>query len=393
MNRLKKSLFLLAALCWGWTNAAGALDLQAKLQQDIEDERLDRFSLIEAAFILSGADTEDSLAVAMNWYRTLLGRIKEYHFDPFDREGSAAKVFGFLHSSWLITYREQATTLLDVIRHKQFNCVAGTILYNLVCADLGWPTEAFETPTHTYTLFSHFARRLMVENTTPMGFNITQNLAEYSRYLLQFYPDHRAAQIGLDRIYAHENSNGRVISNTELLGLLAYNRAYLAAKEEAFDRAYQFVLLAQKFNRDSRSNVDFEINLYHRWGRALFDKGLFYEAFTVLADGFYRYRRESSLAQNCRVALFGALNQYGRHGRWAESQGLLQELRVLNLPMSEEDRQTLRDYMRHWITHFIRTGEREALLSALELLQHLGLDDGSFEPEYDQAGVLSRGRD
>lgn len=393
MNRLIKSVILIAVLCGRLTHAADAIDLQAALQQDIEDERLDRFSLIEGAFILSGADTKDSLAVAMNWYRTLLGQIKEYHFDPFDREGSAAKVFGFLHSSWLITYREQATTLLDVIHHKQFNCVAGTILYNLVCTDLGWPTEAFETPTHTYTIFTHFNRRLIVENTTPMGFNITQNLAEYSRYLLQFYPDHRAAQIGLDRIYAHENSNGRVISNTELLGLLAYNRAYLAAKEEAFDRAYQFVLLAQQFNRDSRSNVDFEINLYHRWGRALFDRGLFYEAFTVLADGFYRYRRESALAQNCRVALFAALNQYGRTGQWAESRGLLQELRVLNLPMSEADQQMLRAYLRNWMNHFVRTGGREALLSSLELLQHLGLDDGSFEAVYDQAGMLSRRRE
>ncbi|NLP08786.1 hypothetical protein GX408_00175, partial [bacterium] len=132
---------------------------------------------------------------------------------------------------------------------------------------------------------------------------------------------------------------------------------------------------------------------YHRWGRALFDRGLFYEAFTVLADGFYRYRRESALAQNCRVALFAALNQYGRTGQWAESRGLLQELRVLNLPMSEADQQMLRAYLRNWMNHFVRTGGREALLSSLELLQHLGLDDGSFEAVYDQAGMLSRRRE
>ena len=42
----------------------------------------------------------------------------------------------------------------------------------------------------------------------------------------------------------HENSNGRVINNTELLGLLAYNQAYFAMKREDYEEAYRMVLVA-----------------------------------------------------------------------------------------------------------------------------------------------------
>jgi hypothetical protein len=384
------SLFAVIIFC-EFANAWADTDLQQLLQQDIEHGRLNRFSQIEAAFILSGADDPDSLAIAVRWYHDLLQTLKDYHFDAFDREGSAAKVFSYLHTSWLITYKEQATTLLDVMRRKQYNCVAATILYNLLCSDLGWATEAFETPTHTYTIFTSFSNRIMVENTTPMGFNIMRNLSEYSRYLLQFYPHNRAAQIGFDRIYAYENSKGRVIDNTELLGLLAYNRAYFAEKNENFAEAYRFVLLAQKFNKDSRSNIDFEIHLYHLWGQQLFTQLRFYEAFTVLADGYYRYRQEQALAQNCIIAMLNTLNQYGLSGDWPKSRDLLREFQTLKIGLNEKQSKSLQDMMRFWLARFIKSKERQELMTAFDLLQLLGLDDSSFDDLHRQVGLNGAG--
>ncbi len=384
---LRLSLFTLVGIC-AFTNTWAGTDLQEQLQQDIERGRLDRFSLVEAAFILSGANEPDSLAICLRWYQDLLQTLKNYHFDPFDREGSAAKVFSYLHSSWLLTYKEQATTLLDVMRKKQFNCVAGTILYNLLCSDLGWPTDAFETPTHTYTIFSNFSRRIMVENTTPMGFNIMANLAEYSRYLLQFYPHNRAAQIGFDRIYAYENSKGRLIDNTELLGLLAYNRAYFADKKADYAEAYRFVLLAQKFNRDSRSNIDFEIHLYHRWGQQLFNQRQFYQAFTVLADGFYRYRNEQALAQNCTIAMLNALQQYGQSGDWPKSRDLLREFQTLKIGLDERQSKSVQEMMRFWIKQLIQSKQRQQVMTAFDILQLLSLDDSSFDDLHQLAGSM-----
>lgn len=348
--------------------------LEEKLRDDIRDNRLDRFSRREAAFILSGATHPDSLEACLRWYQNLLGTIKDYHLDPFDREGSAGKVFSYLHSTWLLKYKEEATTLLDVIRQKQYNCVAGTILYNLLCEDLGWSTEAFETPTHTYTIFTNFGNRVMVENTSPMGFNIMRNLQEYSRYLAQFYPQKQVLQIGLDRLYAYENSKGRVIDNTELLGLLAYNRAYFAKRDSDFETAYDYVMLAQSFNRDSRSNINFEIDLYFRWGQKLYEDSRFYDSFEVFADGAYRYPDNKELANNCKVTFFNGLRQNWENKNWGLTRQMAIEMWELDL-LKDADWDRLQVVLRNWATFTYQGNRRKEALEAVELLERIDAED------------------
>ncbi|HQG44084.1 MAG TPA: hypothetical protein PLG50_00320 [bacterium] len=348
-------------------SAATAPPLLVRLDGDIADGRLDDYSLIQAAFILSGATVEDSLRSCLSWYDDLLERLRGCHLDPFQRLESASTIFSYLHSFCLREYKEEATTLLDVVRRQKYNCVAGTILYNLVCDDLGFRTEAFETPSHVYTIFADFTQTVTVENTSPMGFNIMRNLRAYSAYLLGYYPKNRAAQIGLDRIYAYENSRGRRISNTELLGLLAYNRAYFAQRENDFASAYAFVLLAQAFNRDSRSNIQFEQDLYFRWGRTLFQNGEYDRAFSVFADGTYRYRDMKELAQNCRAAFFQGLRKHRMQGDWPASRRLIEEMAGLDLldpPQQAEQTAILAE----WAEDLYRRADRKSLLECLDLL-------------------------
>lgn len=343
------------------------------LEADIGDGRLDSHPLIEAAFILSGVAQRDSLVFYMKWYEGILEKVRGFRLDAADRIGSASTLFSHLHYEHLLHYKEEATTLLHVVREKRYNCVAGTILFNLVCADLGWNVEAFETPTHVYTILPHYARDIRIENTSPMGFNIMANLRAYSQYLLTYYPQHRAAQIGLDRLYAHENDNGRRINNTELLGLLAYNQAYFAMKQEDFGRAYRYVLLAQKFNRDSKSNVPFEIDLYYRWGKTLYEGGSFRQAFTVYADGFYRYPKIPELGQNTLAAFFHSMRGYWLEKNWPESERIVQEVLALEI-LKGEDETHLQEMLSAWALFLRQMSNPEALWECLLLLEQSGAD-------------------
>jgi hypothetical protein len=294
--------FLLAAVL-----AAGVLrsqSLEDRLRADIEDGRLDDFSKIEAAFILSGVEDRNSLDACAAWHRGIVQTIENFRFQMTDRAGSARRVFAWIHGAWLIDYDAAATTLTDVRNRKTYNCVSGTILFNLTCESLGWSVNAFETPTHVYTLFNNFTERIPIENTSPMGFDIMKNLSEYSRFLLQFYPRNRAVRIGFDRLYAYENGKGREIDDTELLGLLAYNRAYFARKDSNYARAWDYVQFARKFNRDSRSNIDFEIGLNFEWGSVLLKRGDDRAAFELFADGFRRFPDVGDLRLNARAAFF-----------------------------------------------------------------------------------------
>jgi hypothetical protein len=287
----------------------------------------------------------------LDWYDQLLNKIRSFSFDFGDPVGSARTVFMYLHSEWLKTYAMESTTLADIVRTREYNCVAATILYNLICDDLGWSTEAFETPTHVYTIFSNFSEKLLVENTSPMGFDIMKNLKAYSKYLAQFYPEKEVLRIGLDKLYYYENSQGRVITNTELLGLLAYNRAYLAKKNKDFSSAYDYVLLAQQFNERSTSNINFEIGLYYTWGSRLYAENDFRGAFTVFADGFYRYPDNEDFRKNTIISFFGSLRDNWLKKDWPATASLLDEMRMLEI-LQDEDRNKIRQILHEWQRYF-----------------------------------------
>ncbi len=348
--------------------------LEKELAADISDHRLENFSLIQAAFILSGATEKDSLKYYEDWYRQLIETISRFNLDDFDRIGSAGKVFSYLHSTWLQSYKEKATTLINIVKEKRFNCVAGTILYNLVCDDLDMPTEAFETPTHTYTIFPNFTEQITVENTSPMGFNIMKNLREYSRYLLQFYPQKQTLRIGLDRLYAYENSKGREINNTELLGLLAYNRAYFAVQNMDYETAYHFVRLARNFNKDSRSNVNFEIGLYYRWGKKLFDEKKYSKAFQIYSDAFSRYWENKDFANNCRASFFNAQRINWENKNWQECTTMTAKMLDLNL-LEVQDLDRLQQILQSWGGYFYQLKMRSQSEDVLVFLNHIDPDN------------------
>ena len=341
------------------------------LQEDIADGYLDNYSKIEAAFILSGVTHPDSLHYYLNWYDKLLAKIQTFSFDFNDPVGSAQTVFMYLHSTWLKTYALESTTLADIVRNKEYNCVAATILYNIICEDLSWSCEAFETPTHVYTILNNYRQNLIVENTSNMGFDIMNNLKAYSKYLAQFYPQSEVLRIGLDKLYYHENKNGRVISNTELLGLLAYNRAYLAKKNNDYKTAYEYVLLAQQFNRDSRSNVNFEVGLYYTWGGQLFSNNDYMAAFTVFADGYYRYPDNKDFLKNTFASFYKSLQSNWQRKDWPESARLIDEMIALDI-LQERDRHNSIQILMNWLHYFNRQKDAQSSNRVKHYLKMLG---------------------
>jgi len=349
-----RTSILLVALYLSLVSSAGAERIS--LEEDIEDGYLEEYSKIEAAFILSGVTDPDSIDRYLTWYNQLLEKIKTFSFDFNDQIGSAQTVFMYLHSEWLKTYALESTTLADIVRNKEYNCVAATILYNIICEDLDWSCEAFETPTHVYTIFNTDRGQLIVENTSSMGFNMLKNLKAYSKYLAQYYPQNEVLRIGLDKLYYHENSQGRVITNTELLGLLAYNRAYLAKKNKDYKTSYEYVLLAQQFNRDSRSNVRFEIGLYYAWGNKLYSNHRFMEAFTVFADGYYRYPDNEDFLNNTLVTFYKSLEINWYKKDWRESARLIEEMNVLEV-YKEKDYQKIRQILLNWQHYFSKQND------------------------------------
>jgi hypothetical protein len=341
---LKISLYLLLI-----TNAYSQT-LSKKLYQDISDGQLDDFSRIEAAIIISGADSSTRLQEGFQWFHHLLQDIDEKNLIGFDRIPSAEKLFLYLHTTWLKDYKLKATMLFDIMEKKEYNCVSATVLYNLLCDEVGLSTEAFETPTHVYTIFTNITQQVMVENTTSMGFNIMKNLQRYSQYLLQYYPQNEALKIGLDRLYAYEHAHGRRINNTELLGLICYNLAIFNTENKNYEKAYDYVELAQLFNEDSRSNRKFEISLYYRWGGELFKAKKFYDAFEVTADAHYRYPDNDDFKRNCQNAFINALQQLWMNRDWEKTETVILEMSDLDI-LTKRESAIQKNVLKDWINY------------------------------------------
>ncbi len=347
--------------------------LSEQLILDLSDGELNNFTRIQAAFIVSGAESLDRLQQGTMWFERLLDDIKAKNLIGFDRVPSAEKLFLFLHTTRLRDYQLHATTLFDIMERRAFNCVSATVLYNLLCDELGLSTEAFETPTHVYTIFSNVGQRVMVENTTSMGFNIMSNLQRYSQYLLQYYPKNEALKIGLDRLYAHENAHGRTINNTELLGLICYNRAVFNAEQKNYQQAYEMVKLAQMLNRDSRSNRRFEISLYYRWGNELFQAKRFFEAFEVMADACSRYPDNDDFKRNCQNAFINSLHQSWVEKNWEATEQMIHQMELSGL-LTDRERDRAVQALEYWLDYFAINRLDALWLQAKEL--HDGLLTG-----------------
>ncbi|MBN1154898.1 hypothetical protein JXB12_08295 [candidate division KSB1 bacterium] len=362
-------LICLCIIAVAATDCRSVSNLSDSLLSDIEDGRLDDFTNIEAAFIISGTEDETSLKQAIDWHQSILQKIHELNiFDVFAKEESAEKIFHFLHATWLRKYVRTATTLIDIKQNQEFNCVSATILYNLTCDELGLNTMAFETPTHVYTIFSDFGHDIMVENTTSLGFNIIKNLHNYSNYMAQYYPQNQLYKIGLDRLYTYENSKGRRISNTELLGLICYNQAYFSADRNEFEEAYNYVLMAQLFNQDSRSNVNFEISLYYRHGKRLYDLNDFHSAFQLFADAYYRYPSNSDFRLNCINSYFKSLHMDWLQKDWTRIASYTYEIADLDV-LEDQHLVDIHTIFYDWAVYFAKRNDRQSGIEALNLIK------------------------
>lgn len=358
---------------------SGESNYRRQLEEDLADDQLDDFTLIEAAFIVSGVDSKVEMVTAFDWYDELIQDIEAKNLViPMNQKASAERLFLYFHTTWLKTYQLEATTLLDVLLRKEFNCVSATVLFNLTCDELGLNTHAFETPSHVYTVFSNFDEYIMVENTSSMGFNIMKNLKNYSRYLARYYPEKMIYKIGLERLYAYENSRGREINNRELVGLICYNQAFLAAKKKEYALAYDYVLLAQKFNKDSRSNQKFEIRLYYNWGKELFDRHKFYQAFEVTADAVYRYDDNSDFKKNCLSAFHNALNLAWMNKDWPFTERSILEMADLEI-LTDEVRGIQKNRLLNWLQYFVRKKEPENARRVIELVKQIDEFDSEFK--------------
>ncbi|MDP6553619.1 MAG: hypothetical protein QGG71_03070 [Pirellulaceae bacterium] len=302
--------------------------LERQLLGDARDGRLDELSFLDASLIASGIDQPQRLLECRQRYEELSDRFRAQESQITTPRELAVAVLAFLHREILTEeYRIKTTRVDQALATGQYNCVASTILFRCLSAELGVVPVVMATPSHVFCRYLG-SERLDVETTCPDWFALPPSS--------DIIANHPANQSNIEL---------RILSDVELLGKLFYNRAtdkldskkYAAACEllrmslvlDPADGAARENLLAainnwslqrceagdfshavQLLARGAAISPDYlpiqmnDLHVHQQWALDLCQRGQFSEALALLASSYQR-RPDVQLFERGRFAVYG----------------------------------------------------------------------------------------
>lgn len=155
-------------------------DVAEVLSASVREGQLDGFDLADAALIASGYDRRVALRQARTRFESLVAPIVESLSKvPDPRERARALLVALHQKGGLLgEYDARATTLVEVLERRRYNCVSASVLYNVLAERLALPVSAELLPTHARTVLALDPKRpVTVETTSPDGFAPDPRLA------------------------------------------------------------------------------------------------------------------------------------------------------------------------------------------------------------------------
>lgn len=304
------------------------IPLERQLIDDARDGRLDEFSFLDASLIASGIDQPRHLLDCRQRFADQCDRFRAQTSRIESRRELAIAVLAYLHREILTESYQIKTTRVDqALKTGQYNCVASTILFRCLSAELGVTPVVMATPSHVFCRYPG-VDRLDVETTCPDWFELPPTS--------EIIANHPANQANVDV---------RPLSDVEVLGKLFYNRATdkLEAKDfaaacdllrmsmvldpadgsarenllaainnwslqrcEAEDFTYAVQLLAEgaAISSDYLPIQMNDLHVHQQWALDLCGRGQFSEALALLTRCYQR-RPDAQLFDQGRFAVYG----------------------------------------------------------------------------------------
>ncbi len=183
---------------------------------------------VDLALIASGFEESGALADARARFEAaaeqILSRVSEVPGDVAQGRALLEALHG--PDGLFSAYDARATTVGEVLERGAFNCLSSAVVYNVLAERLGLTVRAELLPTHARSLMEARGRVIVVETTSPGGFD--PDLATQSEILSQV-----AGAKPTGRTLVPDG--GTAVSSVMLIGAMYVNRASVA--QEAGDLA------------------------------------------------------------------------------------------------------------------------------------------------------------
>ncbi len=268
-----------AALHHGGAAALAHRGLNAperRLFADAANGRLDEHSLLVAALVASGVDSQETL----DRYQQ---RLDEYTRE-LKRSLSLAErgyeeveaVFDFLHARILHGgYRIDCTDLRIAMDEGRFNCVSASVLFQCLAEACGFAVSALEMPGHAMSRVHLPDGPLDIETTCAGWFRLMHDPKQQAR----------SVQETLGAIPRGARNAAREVSNVGLVAMVYYNRGVDLLADGRYAEAALANAKAMHLdpgNRTARGNLLATVN---NWAIALGHSGRLDEAIAMLRAG------------------------------------------------------------------------------------------------------------
>jgi hypothetical protein len=165
-------------------------------------------------------------------------------------QAKARQVYTFLHDNILTEYND-TTSLNNLFRNGQYNCVSANLLFALLAKDMSIAIKIWSTPFHVFATVAGNDRVIRIEMTEPeKGFDFSFPPELIVRYLLNYdliTPQELAQQGTAEIVRTFFDSAGEIYFN-DLLAIFHINRSLHFLEDNQFPDAQAEIILAKSIS-------------------------------------------------------------------------------------------------------------------------------------------------
>jgi hypothetical protein len=333
-------------------------DLERRLFADAADGQLDDFSLLDAALIGSGEDSEVMLRHYENRLAGLLDELRS-SIDPKQLpEKNAERVFEFMHQRVLHGgYRLECTDIRMAFDEGRYNCVSASVLFNCLASGVGLNCCGLEAPGHAMSRIYLPEGRLDLETTSPHWF---QRRDDPTRFREDVVPTEPSKSSALSMPYATQQEHclpssaisnpaiKREVTPVQMTAMVYYNRGVDFLAEKRFADAATVnakALWLDPQNTTARGNFLATLN---NWSIGWCSSLHYAAAAKLLRTGMIFDRQYPAFQQNFVYLHHQWSEQLCREGHYSEAVDLLRKA-AEELPEKDYLKQSLWDVYRRWM--------------------------------------------
>jgi tetratricopeptide (TPR) repeat protein len=327
--------------------------------RELAQRNLRSLSFLDAALIASGAPQE-RMAAYRQRYQNLLDRIRrDIPLLGLDDMGRAAKIFELMHRHGMTTYKSEETTLLEILDAGNFNCVSGTLLYNLLAAEFGFETRIVVVPEHVYSQVRVGRNWIDVETTSPAG----------------FHPLRVPGATAPNRAFIEDRSGRKTFMPTErLIALLYYNRGTLAHNQKNYPAAAALLIRALHVFPEHFEAQENLLATMIEWAKVEGEAGRVAAALSICDEAERALGQHRDIAQmRALLTLLGAENS-AKRGDFAGAVSTMEQYIRSQRARNPEHEMVLRGYLLKWAQQSLQQGQYDTMLDLIRRASASGRD-------------------